>query len=126
MTHVYTVVSFHVGRKPVVQSDLAESRYAGTSASTIRLNHRLSRIAEYAEYMQWVKCGIIPHATSAFFTFTIFRISAFYRYPLITSGEAGERCQATTLTMCAGKVTVARLGFQQFACITCGLTYPKW
>jgi len=76
---LYIVVSFHVGRKPVVRSDLAESRYAGTSASTIQLNHRLSRIAKY---MQRVKCGIIPHATFRILHVHDFPQSAFRILPV--------------------------------------------
>ena len=46
------------------------------------------------------------------------RLSTSPPLRLITSGER----RATTLAARAGKVTVARLGFQQSACIRCGFT----
>jgi len=46
------------------------------------------------------------------------RLSTSAPLHLITSGEASPGAIAAR----SGKVTVARLGFQQSDCITCGLT----
>ena len=64
------------------------------------------------------------------------RLSTSAPLRLITSGGRSSSPGATTLAARAGKVTVARLGFQQSACITFGLTCqyfvdayekdPKW